>query len=94
MKWMGKFQAICKELETSMNRLTAILTYEPDMSDEEKLVVLSLFEVTGTSFMAFGDLAGKGNEADIDKALVELQDIQLRMSFIIDKHPLIESLTG
>lgn len=77
-----------------MDRLTAILSYSDNLTDEDKLAILSIMELAGASFIELGNIVELDDAPKLETALNELEEIQTRCSYIIDRHPMIMALTG
>lgn len=87
-----RFESICDALQSSMDRLSAILTYYPELADEEKLAIISMMEIVGTSLIELGSILEMDDTERLEAALDDLAEIQTRCSYIVDRHPVIAAL--
>lgn len=92
MNTQERFESICDALQASMDRLSGILTYYPELENEESLAILSMMEIVGTALIELGNILELDDTERLEAALDDLAEIQTRCAYIVDRHPVMTAL--
>jgi hypothetical protein len=84
-----RINTLATNLSAVVNHMTVILERAPAVPDDEKLVMLSLMDVIGKSFVLIGEAIEKEDLALIDQAVSQAEDTHQKAKAIVNKHPVI-----
>lgn len=83
----------CEELglkfQSVLNRITYILESNEPVSEDEKLVFVSLTQLVGEQFISIGEAMQTENEDAISASIDQATGTHDRIKALIDSHPII-----
>ena len=87
MELIDRINLLATNFNAVVNHMTFILERSPAMPDEEKLVMLSLMDVIGKTFVLIGEAIEKEDPVLIEQTMSQAEETHRQAKAIVNQHP-------
>jgi hypothetical protein len=87
-----RFEAVGKNFDAAIKRLTYITETTNPLPEDEQLLILSFMELIGASFVSLGEAIEAANVDALEDAVVKAETLYTTINDLINQHPTILAL--